>query len=43
MTKDRLAQLGVAIVGSTPNELAVHLKSEMDKWGPVIKDAGIGE
>src|ERR1700716_1096798 len=41
MTKDRLAQLGVAIVGSTPNELAVYLKSEMDKWGPVIKDAGI--
>src|ERR1700704_5764776 len=41
MTKDRLAQLGVAIVGSTPNELAVYLKAEMDKWGPVIKDAGI--
>jgi len=41
MTKDRLAQLGVAIVGSTPNELAVYLKSEMDKWGPVIKEANI--
>jgi tripartite-type tricarboxylate transporter receptor subunit TctC len=41
MTKDRLAQLGVAIVGSTSNELAVYLKAEMDKWGPVIKDAGI--
>ena len=22
-------------------ELAAHLKTEMDKWGPVIKEAGI--
>jgi tripartite-type tricarboxylate transporter receptor subunit TctC len=42
MTKERLEQqLGVVVVGSTPTELAAHLKSEMDKWGPVIKDAGI--
>jgi len=28
-------------VGSTPAELAEFLKREMDKWGPVIKEAGI--
>jgi tripartite-type tricarboxylate transporter receptor subunit TctC len=28
-------------VGSTPEELATLLKSEMDKWGPVIKAANI--
>jgi tripartite-type tricarboxylate transporter receptor subunit TctC len=40
-TKERLEQLGVVVAGSTPAELAAHLKSEMDKWGPVIKEAGI--
>jgi tripartite-type tricarboxylate transporter receptor subunit TctC len=39
--KSRLEQLGVVVVGSTPAELAAYLKSEMDKWGPVIKEAGI--
>jgi tripartite-type tricarboxylate transporter receptor subunit TctC len=40
-TRSRLEQLGVVVVGSTPEELAHHLKSEMDKWGPIIKAAGI--
>ena len=40
-TRERLEQLGVVIVGSTPAELAAHLKAEMDKWGPVIQDAAI--
>jgi tripartite-type tricarboxylate transporter receptor subunit TctC len=40
-TKSRLEQLGVVVVGSTPAELAAYLKSEMEKWGPVIKEAGI--
>ncbi len=39
--KERLEKLGVALVGSTPAGLAKHLQSEMDKWGPVIKAAGI--
>ena len=39
--KSRLEGLGVTVVGSTPAELGAFLKSEMDKWGPVIKDAGI--
>jgi tripartite-type tricarboxylate transporter receptor subunit TctC len=37
----RLEDLGSEIVGSTPEVLAAHLKSEMDKWGPVIRDAKI--
>ena len=39
--KSRLEQLGVVIVGSTPEELGAHLKREMDKWGVIIKEAGI--
>lgn len=33
--------LGVTVVGSSPAELASFLKSETDKWAPVIKEAGI--
>jgi tripartite-type tricarboxylate transporter receptor subunit TctC len=29
------------VVGSTPGALAAFLRAEMDKWGPVIKEAGI--
>jgi tripartite-type tricarboxylate transporter receptor subunit TctC len=39
--KERYAQLGARVVGSTQAELAAHLKSEMNRWGPVIKAAGI--
>jgi tripartite-type tricarboxylate transporter receptor subunit TctC len=42
VTKDRLEQqLGVVVVGSSPQELGAYLKAEMEKWGPVIKAAGI--
>lgn len=41
VVKAKLEELGCEIVGSTPEALAMHLKSEMDKWGPVIKDAKI--
>ena len=40
-TRQRLEQLGVVVVGSSPRELAVFLKAEMNKWEPVIKEAGI--
>jgi tripartite-type tricarboxylate transporter receptor subunit TctC len=40
-TKEKFEQLGSAIVASTPEQMAAHLKSEMDKWGPVIREAGI--
>jgi tripartite-type tricarboxylate transporter receptor subunit TctC len=39
--KSRFEELGAVPKGSTPEELAVFLKSEIDKWGPVIRDAKI--
>ncbi len=39
--KERLEPLGAALVGSTPGELGAFLKSEMDKWGPLIREAKI--
>ncbi len=39
--KSKLEQLGVMVVGSTPEELGAHLKTEMEKWAPVIKAANI--
>jgi len=41
VVRARLEPLGVLVASSTPQELATLLKSEMDKWGPVIKAAGI--
>jgi len=40
-TKARLEQLGVAVIGSTPEFLAAKLKAETEMWGPIIKAAGI--
>lgn len=37
----KMEDLGVLVVGSTPEHLGNFLKAEMDKWGPVIKAAGI--
>ncbi len=42
--KDRLAVLGAEPVTpdrAQPAALAAHLKAELDKWGPVIKAAGV--
>jgi tripartite-type tricarboxylate transporter receptor subunit TctC len=39
--KSRFEDLGAVPKGSTPTELAAFLKSETDKWGPVIKEARI--
>jgi tripartite-type tricarboxylate transporter receptor subunit TctC len=39
--KARLEQLGVSVVGSTPEALAAQLKAEIALWGPIIKAAGI--
>jgi len=37
----RLEHDGYRIVGSTPEELATLLRSDIEKWGPVVKAAGI--
>jgi tripartite-type tricarboxylate transporter receptor subunit TctC len=39
--REKLEQGGVVVIGSTPDELAAFLSSEMGKWGKVIKDANI--
>ena len=39
--KARLAGAGVDTIGGTPEELAVHIKTEIDKWARVIKAVGI--
>ncbi len=37
----RYAELGLEPLPSTPDELAHQLRAEIDKWGRVIRDAGI--
>jgi tripartite-type tricarboxylate transporter receptor subunit TctC len=39
--RGKLEQVGVVVIGSTPDELAAFLSAEMDKWGHVIKAANI--
>jgi tripartite-type tricarboxylate transporter receptor subunit TctC len=39
--KQRFEDVGAVPKGSTPAELAAFLKSEIDKWGPVIRNARI--
>jgi tripartite-type tricarboxylate transporter receptor subunit TctC len=39
--KARFEPLGVVVESSTPQGLAALLRSEIDKWGPIIKAAGI--
>jgi tripartite-type tricarboxylate transporter receptor subunit TctC len=39
--RDRLDQLGVGVIGSSPEELRVYLAAEMSKWSVIIKEAGI--
>jgi tripartite-type tricarboxylate transporter receptor subunit TctC len=42
--KQRYAELGAEVVAqdqATPEALRAHLKSEIDKWGPIIKKAGV--
>ena len=41
--RERLFNSGVEPVGSSPAELAATMKSEMAKWGKLIKSAGIRE
>lgn len=36
----RFAALGVELVGSTPEEFAVHIDAELVKWEPVVKRSG---
>ncbi len=39
--KERLFNANVEVVGNSPQQFAVAIKSEMTKWSKIIKDAGI--
>ena len=39
--KERVAGLGFDIVASTPEQFTVQIRAEIEKWGKVIKAAGI--
>ena len=39
--KEKLAGVGAQSVGSTPGELAAHIKKELGIWSTVVKAAGI--
>jgi tripartite-type tricarboxylate transporter receptor subunit TctC len=42
-SRERLLKLGIEVWTSTPEALGAHIKSEYDKWGRVIREAGITE
>jgi tripartite-type tricarboxylate transporter receptor subunit TctC len=39
--KERLAKLGSTPIGSTPEQFDAKIHADYDKWGPIIRDAGI--
>jgi tripartite-type tricarboxylate transporter receptor subunit TctC len=39
--KERLAALGFRPVANTPDEFAVRIKLEIEKWGKVVRDANL--
>ena len=38
--KAKLAEFSATVVGSTPEELGAHVKSELAKWAPIVKASG---
>ena len=39
--KERMAGQGLFVVANTPEQFAAFLKTEIPKWGKIVKDAGI--
>lgn len=39
--KDRMFALGMEVAGSTPRELAALVRSDIEKWSKVIREAGV--
>jgi tripartite-type tricarboxylate transporter receptor subunit TctC len=39
--KDRLVASGIDTGGGTPEEFGRFIRAEYEKWGPVVKAAGV--
>jgi tripartite-type tricarboxylate transporter receptor subunit TctC len=39
--KQRLEDLGYTVIAGPPERFTANIRSEMDKWGKVVKAAGI--
>jgi tripartite-type tricarboxylate transporter receptor subunit TctC len=39
--KERLGQLGALPIGSTPQQFDARIRADYEKWGPIIKAAGM--
>ena len=39
--RDRIANMGASVVGSTPEQFGAFMKAESEKWGRVIREANI--
>jgi tripartite-type tricarboxylate transporter receptor subunit TctC len=37
----KLADLGIEVIGNSPEEFAAAIKSEIPKWAKLLKDSGI--
>jgi len=42
-SRERLLKLGIEVETSTPDAFGAFLKSEHDKWGRLIQEAGLTE
>ena len=41
--RKRIFDIGAEVISSSPTEFAAYLKSDMARWGKLIKDKGIRE
>ena len=39
--KERLGKLGAMPIGSSPEQFDAKIRADYEKWGPIIKAAGI--
>ena len=39
--RERLLKQGYEIHASTPEEYAIYMKTEINRWSPIVKAAGI--
>ena len=39
--RERMHILGIQLLGGTPEEFGRHIRAEMDRWGAVLRKAGV--